>query len=485
MKYISSGCYQRQTMATKSARAAKKKPGTTPSRKPGARPGRKRVKAKTAGPAKPEILAPAGSLECFHAALDAGADAVYVGLPELNARIRAKNFTIKTLSYVVPYAHKHKIKVQVALNTLVKQHELRPLLTTLHQLQQIGIDALIVQDLGLAHIVREHFPRLALHASTQMAIHNTLGIQAARDAGFERAILARELTSREIEYIRRSTDMELEVFVHGALCYCISGLCLASSFLGGQSGNRGRCTQVCRRRFSALEKSGFYFSPKDLSLVDHVHQLARIGINSLKIEGRMKSAEYVHTVVSAYRAVLDTPEKLEDIKEGLAHDFGREKTTLYFNGFGQTDIIEPAKPSGTGLFLGTVSSVRGNAVTVRTAFRLEPGDRLRFHGEEGFEGDAARIDDVKRESFRAIVKLKQDIEAGPGSFVYLTGRKSAHKGAWSKEKISGTPARFANTFPGAARILKKYGKAKTAKPDGGQDRLYLRIDNVEWLHQLS
>ncbi len=206
----------------------------------------------TTKPRRPELLAPAGTVECFRAAIDAGANAVYLGLTDFNARLRARNFTMKTLSYAVPFAHARGVRVYVTFNTLVKQAELGRAVDFLYQIEQIGVDAVIVQDMGIARIAAAEFPRLRLHASTQTAVHNSAGADACRRLGFRRVVLARELTLAEIGTICAASKIEVEVFVHGALCYSISGECLASSFFGGSSGNRGRCTQVCRRAFDRL-----------------------------------------------------------------------------------------------------------------------------------------------------------------------------------------------------------------------------------------
>ena len=196
---------------------------------------------------KIELLAPAGSTESFLAAIDGGADAIYCGTSLLNARMRAKNFTIPQLSYLVPYAHSRGVKIYITMNTLVKNGELESIFDLLYQLSQLEVDAIIVQDIGLIEIAKNYFPSLSIHASTQMAIHNLDGVEVAEKLGMERVILARELTIDEIGYITRRSNIEVEIFVHGALCYSISGICLASSYLGGMSGNRGKCTQVCRR----------------------------------------------------------------------------------------------------------------------------------------------------------------------------------------------------------------------------------------------
>lgn len=259
----------------------------------------------------PELLAPAGSMESFHAAINAGADAVYLGLEVFNARMRAKNFSIKKLSYLVPYAHSRGVKVYVTLNTQIKQKEFEGLIHVLYQLEQIGVDALIVADLGLIEVARTNFPSLKLHGSTQMAIHNRAGIRGAEKLGLSRVVLSRELTCEEIGNIKRETALQLEVFIHGALCYSISGMCLASSFLGGASGNRGMCTQVCRRKFKQKSAEGYFFSPHDLCAIDYLFHLKQLGVCSFKIEGRMKGPEYVDTVVRAYRASIDNAGKYQ------------------------------------------------------------------------------------------------------------------------------------------------------------------------------
>ncbi|MBU2646440.1 U32 family peptidase, partial [bacterium] len=235
----------------------------------------------------PELLAPAGSLESFNAALEAGADAVYLGVGALNARLRARNFTMDSLAHLLGRAKNSQVRIYVTLNTLVKQEELKSVLDMLYQLQQLEVDAVIVQDLGLAYLAHRYFPALTLHASTQMVIHNRMGLDAMGQLGIKRAVLSRELSFAEVERLQQDTPVELEVFIHGALCYAISGLCLASSFIGGWSGNRGRCTQVCRRKFSSQQDEGYAFSPGDLWAVDHIADFSRIGISSLKIEGRM------------------------------------------------------------------------------------------------------------------------------------------------------------------------------------------------------
>ncbi len=346
----------------------------------------------TKKPTTMELLAPAGSVESFRAAIAAGANAVYLGLTDFNARLRARNFTMKTLSYAVPYAHEKGVKVYVTFNILIKQAELEGAVQFLYQLDQIGVDAVIVQDLGIARIAAAEFPKLRLHASTQMSVHNSAGVEACRRLGFRRVVLARELTLAEIGSIGASTGVQLETFVHGALCYSLSGMCLASSFFGGSSGNRGRCTQVCRRAFDkrAGEAPGYFFSPGDFSAIDHLAGLARAGVSSLKIEGRMKSAHYVKTVVSAYRMALDNPDKTAEAERALEGDRGRRKIRLFLNGVCQDGIIEPGEASGIGALVGKVEKTYGRDIYVAGGKKPAAGDLVRVQPAFGTAGITAK-----------------------------------------------------------------------------------------------
>ncbi|MEK6200886.1 MAG: U32 family peptidase, partial [Desulfobulbaceae bacterium] len=219
-------------------------------------------------PAKPgqtELLAPAGSMEAFFAALDQGADAVYCGLKEFSARARARNFTLADVERMTSYAHSQNTHLYITLNTLINEAELPKLVDILASLAAIPVDGLIIQDLGVWRLARLHFPQLPLHASTQMTVHNAAGVKMLEQMGFTRAVLARELSLTEIAELRSQTSIELEHFVHGALCFSISGQCLFSSALTGMSGNRGRCAQPCRRRLHNRKQPGYHFSTSDLS----------------------------------------------------------------------------------------------------------------------------------------------------------------------------------------------------------------------------
>jgi len=347
-------------------------------------------------PAKPELLAPAGSLEAFFAAAEAGADAVYCGLKAFSARAKAKNFTTGDLQKMTAAQHAAGRRIYVTLNTLVKERELPELVDTLAALEQIGVDGLILQDLAVWRLAREHFPGLELHASTQMTIHNAAGVKMLERMGFTRGVLARELTLGEIAAIRSQTSLELEHFIHGALCFSFSGQCYFSSYLGGQSGNRGRCTQPCRRRYRQRGKDGYYFSPNDLSAIDLLPELTRAGLCSLKIEGRMKSAEYVHNVVSAYRMVLDAApkqraERLREAKQLLKDAFGRPPTRGFLAGPNPSDIASPNLRGATGRWLGQISRVKGRQISFKSRDLLQAGDRLRIQPASDRPGTAFTI----------------------------------------------------------------------------------------------
>ena len=345
---------------------------------------------------KPQLLAPAGSLEAFFAAMENGADAVYCGLKEFSARAKARNINLTELEGMLSYARQRDRQIYVTVNTLVKEVELPRLVETLAALEALAVDGVILQDLAVWRLAREHFPGLRLHASTQMTIHNSAGVRMLERMGFSRAVLARELTLKEIAGIRRNTTLELEHFVHGALCFCFSGQCYFSSWLGGRSGNRGRCAQPCRRIYSSRGKNGYYFSPNDLSAIDLLPELTAAGIGSFKIEGRMKSAEYVANVVAAYRQVLDAPQQqraaaLKQSKELLKASFGRLPTKGFLTGPNPTDIAIPTLKGATGRFLGEVQAVRGSQLTFKSRDRLHVGDRLRIQPKSDRAGTAFTV----------------------------------------------------------------------------------------------
>jgi putative protease len=329
---------------------------------------------------KLEILAPAGSEESFIAAVQAGADAVYCGLENFSARKKARNFTPQEFSDCVFYAKKRKVKVYAALNTLIKQTEIKEAVKTLNFIACCGADAVIVQDFGIAQISAQHFPELKLHASTQMNIHNSFGVLQAEEAGIKRVVLARELSLEEIKSISQKTSAELEIFCHGALCFSTSGICLMSSFIGGFSGNRGACAQPCRRRWSFNGREGFYLSPKDLSLAEYIGEIKNAGVTCLKIEGRMKNAQYVYKTVSAYKAAAEAAERgaktPKEALEILESDFARKKTSFNFIKKSE-DIFEPELPKQTGVYLGKILSFKNGILKIKTEAPINKNDIIK------------------------------------------------------------------------------------------------------------
>ena len=276
-----------------------------------------------------EILAPCGGEDSLPAALNSGADAVYLGVTSFSARRNAKNFDMDALARAVRECHISGVKVYVTLNTLVFDDELTGLAATAAGIEKAGADGVIVQDLGAARIIRGAAPFLRLHASTQMTVTSAAGAEFARKHGFSRVVLAREMSFEEIERVVKNVDIETEVFVHGALCVCVSGQCLMSAMYGGRSGNRGLCAQPCRLDFSYGNRHSV-ISLKDLSIIEHLKELEEIGVASAKIEGRMKRPEYVAAAVTACRNVLDG--KKPDM-ETLRAVFSRSGfTESYFDG---------------------------------------------------------------------------------------------------------------------------------------------------------
>lgn len=262
---------------------------------------------------KCEILAPAGDTECLHAALSAGADAIYLGADLFNARKRAKNFTLDELEDVVQLCHAHKTKLYVTLNTQLYEKELPLALSYVDRLYQSGVDALIVADFGVASLINKRYPDLELHASTQASVHSLDGASLlAKRLGFTRVVLARELSQKNIEYISKNAPCETEIFVHGAHCMSVSGQCLMSYSMGGRSGNRGECAQPCRLPYRLGKGVSYPLSLKDMCLGAHVTEIVKTGTASLKIEGRMKGPQYVYSTVSKWRELLDSNRNASD-----------------------------------------------------------------------------------------------------------------------------------------------------------------------------
>ena len=336
-----------------------------------------------------ELLAPAGSFEIARAAFEAGADAVYLGLDAFSARAEATNFSIDELRQLLAYAReKGGKKIYVTFNTLVNDGELPAAVEKLAILDETRPDGLIVQDLGVARLVRRHFPALPLHASTQLVAHNLEGVLALKELGFVRVVLARELSLDEIKAITARCGVEIEVFVHGALCYSLSGLCLFSALEKDRSGNRGRCAYCCRLAYTdAAGNKALPFSMRDLRLDEHLAALRAAGVASLKIEGRMKSALYVASVTKRYRELLDgTPPTVS--RADLETVFSRRTTTLYIDGAPAAPVIDPQSLGHLGTPIGAVKRLTKDRegrswLRFHTARALERHDGLQFAAPAG------------------------------------------------------------------------------------------------------
>ncbi len=397
----------------------------------------------------PELLAPAGSPEAFRAAVAAGADAVYLSGKRFGARKFAPNFTDDEIEEAVDYAHRRDVKVYVTINTLIHDRELNGIAEYLIWLYSTGADAALVQDTGVADLAREIVPSLPLHASTQMTIHSTDGVRWAAEQGFSRVVLARELTLEEITQIGKETagsGIGLEVFAHGAVCYCYSGQCLLSSVIGGRSGNRGMCAQPCRKPYTMVSgapdeygrptgihdmpsEEHYLLSPKDLCTYENLSLLVNSPVVSLKIEGRMKSPEYVAMVVSTYRRALDaiaagraylSDEALED----LCLAFNRGLTAGYLFGKRGNQLMGRDAPDNRGISIGAVNRYdkKSKIAWIRLTQRKipSPGDGLLFSHTENPRsefGFSLNTVPVKTDGEIAI-RVPQPVE--PGTRVFIT-----------------------------------------------------------------
>jgi putative protease len=349
-----------------------------------------------------ELLAPAGGPDAAFAAFHFGADAVYLGLKKFSARAEAENFTMPEVSEITAYAHSlsPRRRVFVAINTLIREDEVDEMLEALADLTALGVDAVILQDLGVYRAIRERFPSLELHASTQLAVHNRAGADALKRMGFARVVLARELTFEEVDSITAESEMETEVFIHGALCYSYSGLCLFSAQTLGRSGNRGKCSYSCRDDFEVTgapltlrdgsdvrrdPRHGFPFSMKDLALPDHMPALRSSGVSCFKIEGRKKSPLYVATTTDFYRRLLDgTLEESErrQREADLQTVFSRPWTGLFVNSHKDKEVADRDTVGHRGTWIGRVESIsvnpRERRVRFRTSRALQKHDGLQI-----------------------------------------------------------------------------------------------------------
>lgn len=425
---------------------------------------------------KPELLLPAGNAETFRAAVDGGADAVYLGLRMFNARGRASNFSHIQLWALLQEAKDKNVKVYLTVNTLIKNEELPDLIEFLYFISRTRLDAIIIQDWGVYYLVKNHFPKITLHASTQMGIHNSLGTRHIDSKIFTRAVVARELRLDELKSIKDKSKVELEVFVHGALCYSFSGMCMFSCFLGGAGANRGLCAQPCRRNFFPEQNSSkgeYFFSLKDNQQVSLIPEMLKMGIESFKVEGRMKSAEYVNTVAKAYKKVMNNPESIDESIENLKHDTGREKTSYFLDNDVKDAITD--NPN-TGLYLGTVVRID------RDGFYINANEDL-------YEGFRLRIKSHKSDT-QITIKIKDNFSQEKGLWFIEYDGKDVQKRD-SVFVIARGGVKFSNKLPNVDMpkisinyklkndILKEFKPNKAIK-----EELFVRIDTLNWLKKI-
>lgn len=315
-----------------------------------------------------ELLSPAGDFNCVKAAVQNGADAIYLGFSSFSARSAAANFTLEELKQAIEYAHVRNVKIHLALNILIKNNEFSEAISIAEKAYEYGVDAIIVQDLGLALTLINHFPKLAIHASTQMTANDLHSVKSLERLGFKRVVLARELSLQEIEYICRNTEIEIETFAHGALCISYSGQCLMSSMIGGRSANRGKCAQACRLPYQLLENdkvidNGYLLSPRDLCALEFIPGLIEAGVASFKIEGRLKSPEYVAIVTRIYRKYIDLylsgqnyeidPKDIQDLRQA----FNRGNfSTGHLSPKPNRDLVFKEKQNNMGIYIGNVAN---------------------------------------------------------------------------------------------------------------------------------
>ncbi len=350
---------------------------------------------------KVELLAPVGDWNCLKAAVQNGADAVYFGVEQFNARMYAANFNVEDMKQVIDYCKLRNVKTNLTLNTLLENCEFDNAVDLAKEAYKAGVDAIIVQDLGLAKYLIDNIPGLPIHASTQMTVHNLQGVLKLEKLGFDRVVLSRELSCEEIEYICKNCKVEIETFIHGALCICYSGQCLFSSVVGGRSGNRGKCAGPCRLPYELISENaetherksidkGYLLSTKDLCGIAYLPRLIQAGVKCFKIEGRMKSPEYVATVTRIYRKyidmVLNNDNFIIDEKDinDLMQVFNRGGfSDGHLDSKHNRNLIFPEKPSNMGIYLGTIKKYNSNKghITLQLEEDLELGDSISVSNE--------------------------------------------------------------------------------------------------------
>ena len=381
-----------------------------------------------------ELLAPVGSMDNLKVAVSSGADAVYLGMQNFNARDKADNFTAENIKEVVDYCHLHNVKVYLTVNTIIKDNEINMLVDTIKSAVEANVDAYIVQDLGVATLLKNTFVNINLHASTQMGVHNLKGAKLIEEYGFSRVVLSREATLEDIKQIAQNTKLEIEYFVQGALCVAFSGNCYLSSILHGQSGNRGKCLQLCRLKYRSKLgqkniQNGYLLSPTDLCLIDRLRQLKEAGVCSLKIEGRLRRAGYVAVATKEYRKAIDNLDVYKS-QENLKKVFYRGQ---YNNGMyldqKNPNIINKEYQNHRGQCIGTVINVKPfkdlSEIVIKSSHNLVQNDALKFVGKTETTLGVGNVKKLKDNLYGLISKATPSV----GDKVYLMVDKAFEEDA--------------------------------------------------------
>ena len=384
-----------------------------------------------------ELLAPAGSYDVLVIAVNAGADAVYIAGQNYGARAYAKNFSMEEIEKAVDYAHLNGAKVHVTVNTLINNYEIKDVLNYLFKLYQIGVDAVIVQDFGLIWLLKTFIPDLEVHASTQMGLNNYSSIKWANKNNIKRVVLPREVNINQIkqttEQLKKDNiDMDIEAFGHGALCYCVSGKCYMSSYNSGRSGNRGACAQPCRREYRLKYRgynigNGYLLSTHDLATYNHLQEISDAGVKSLKLEGRMKSGDYIGTIVNSYRNLIDGNEG--NYKKDLHLVFNRQFTNGYMMGDKPGEVMGRGHSGHEGLYIGDIVDIDGTKVKNKNKNKeipviLEPGDGIAFKYNGKIKGIYLE-DIVKQDEKEIIINTTRLVKVG--TEVFISYSKSTHE----------------------------------------------------------
>lgn len=372
-----------------------------------------------------ELLAPAGNINSFKAAINAGADAIYMGFGKYNARVMAQNFTLDEYIKCLDYAHIRGVKVYLTLNTLVEDSDIKEILEMLLKLYEYGLDAVILQDIGLANIIHKVFPDLHMHASTQMSVYSLEQVKFLEEIGFKRVVLARELSLEEIKYIVNNTEVEIEVFIHGALCVSLSGQCLMSLSIGNRSANKGECAQPCRMKYELYDfkdnklEDTYLLSKKDIYGLDILKDIIESNITSLKIEGRNKTPEYVAYVTSKYRKYIDLYNKNKNFKldnddqKNLLQIFNRSgKSHGYLKGVEYKNSITTMSPKNTGIFLGKVMEKKGKHIKLKLESSIDLHDGIEIYNDK--ETVSTIVTSIKDNNFK---QINSNVEKG--NIVYI------------------------------------------------------------------